>query len=350
MWMPAEYPQALLMLICSMICWGSWANALKLMKGCRFELFYWDYVFGTVLASILLALTFGSFGNTGYAFFEDVPRASASSIVYAITGGVVFNISNILLTAAIEVAGLAVAFPVGVGLSIVIGVLLNYAITPRNDPILLFGGVAVLIAAIIVDAIAYRQNTGTTGRKTSRTGLLLCVISGIGLGLFYPLVAKSITVKGHMGPYAVSVFFMAGMLASNLVVNPLVMSRPVTGQPPIQLGSYLRMPVHWHLIGLVIGGMLWGVGTVFNFVVSGTNLVGPATSFALGDGATMISAIWGVFIWREFKGASLQTQRLLALMFLLFAIGLGSIALSPVWSVTQQKTRVTSSLRPLSAP
>jgi glucose uptake protein len=317
------------MLMISMLCWGSWANALKLMGKCRFELFYWDYVFGTTGISILLALTMGSMGSTGAPFFRNVAEASETSILFAFAGGVIFNISNIFLTAAIEVAGMAVAFPVGVGLSIVIGVCLSYLITPKNDPILLFGGVVLLLAAIVLDARAYKGLQATQSR-TNRTGILLCIVSGVGLGLFYPLVAKSFNSPHPLGPYSVGVFFMLGMLASNLVVNTLVMLHPVTGQPPIPLSSYFRMPAKWHLLGLVMGGAVWGLGSVFNFVASGTGLVGPATSFALGDGATMVAALWGTLVWHEFRGASPGVVRLLVWMFVLFVLGLGAIALSPV--------------------
>lgn len=329
MWMPVEYGPALLMLVVSMLCWGSWANALKLMKGCRFELFYWDYVCGTALVSLVLAFTMGSFGSSGPPFLTDLARASAASYLYALAGGVVFNVSNILLTAAIEVAGLAVAFPVGVGLSIVVGVILNYAITPRNDPVLLFGGVAALLVAIVLDARAFRLHAGAGRRKTSSTGIALCIVSAIGLGLFYPLVAKSISQPRPLGAYSVGVVFMAGMLLSNFVVNTYMMRRPVTGQPPLSMAAYRNMPARWHVLGLLLGGAVWGLGTVFNFVVSSTSIVGPATSFALGDGATMVSALWGILLWREFHGASPQVRRLLGLMFVLFVIGLGSVALSP---------------------
>jgi glucose uptake protein len=332
MWMPQEYSQAFLMLLISMFCWGSWANALKLMKGCRFELFYWDYVFGTTAVSFLLAFTMGSLGMTGRPFLSDLANASTTSLLYAFAGGVAFNVSNILLTGAIEVAGMAVAFPVGVGLSIIIGVILSYIITPRNDPVLLFGGVALLLGGIVVDAMAYRRHGGAGGKPTA-TGIILCILSGVGLGLFYPLVAKSLGDPQPPGPYTVGVVFMIGMLASNLIVNTLVMIRPVTGQQPLPLSSYFRMPARWHLLGFILGGALWGLGTVLNFVATGSGLVGPATSFALGDGATMVAAIWGVVVWKEFRGASPEVNRLLTWMFVLFVLGLGAIAVSPIMKI-----------------
>jgi glucose uptake protein len=330
MWLPSEYGTAFLMLVCSMICWGSWANALKLMKGCRFELFYWDYVAGATAISVLLALTLGSLGSSGLPFLEDFESAALASIGYAFAGGVVFNAANILLTGAIEVAGLAVAFPLGVGISIVIGVILNYLITAKNDPVLLFGGVALLIGGIVMDALAYRNHARQDADKRPRTGIILCVISGIGLGLFYPLVAKSLSVPKHLGPYAIGVTFMLGMFSSNLILNTLAMRRPITGQPPLPLKAYFQASSRWHLLGFVVGWVVWGLGTVLNFVVSGTGIVGPATSFAMGNGATMVSAVWGVFVWGEFQGATGKVNRLLALMFILFLAGLSSIALSPI--------------------
>ena len=333
MWMPSSYSYAFLMLLCSMLCWGSWANALKIMKTVRFELFYWDYVIGTTLMSLILAFTMGSNGTSGLPFLADLHTAPWGNLEYAFAGGVVFNAANILLTGAIEVAGLAVAFPLGVGLSIVIGVTLNYIVTAKNDPILLFGGVALLIGAIVVDALAYRKHAGQSAQKTTRNGIILCIVSGIGLGLFYPLVAKSISGPVHPGPYTVGVLFMLGMLLSNFVFNIAVMKRPVTGQPSLSMSDYFKMPGRWHALGITLGGGLWGLGTVFNFTASASGIVGPATSFALGDGATMVSAIWGLILWKEFRGASPEVNKLLGLMFFLFLAGLGSIALSPIFSL-----------------
>jgi glucose uptake protein len=333
MWMPPNYTAAFLMLLCSMVCWGSWANSLKMMKGCRFELFYWDYIAGTMAMSLLLAFTLGSNGSAGLPFLADLRNAPNSNLEYAFAGGVVFNAANILLTGAIEVAGLAVAFPLGVGLSIVIGVILSYLITAKNDPVLLFGGVAILLVAVILDAVAFRAYSAQDAQKTSRTGIILCVVAGVGLGMFYPLVAKSGSGPNHPGPYTVGVLFMSGMLLSNFVFNTAVMRRPITGQPPLPLSAYFQLPGRWHLLGFALGGGIWGLGTVFNFTAAATGIVGPATSFALGNGAVMVSVIWGLLLWGEFRGASPYVKRLLTLMFVLFFAGLSSIALSPVITI-----------------
>jgi glucose uptake protein len=333
MWMPADYTAAFLMLLVSMVCWGSWANSLKMMKTCRFELFYWDYIAGTMAMSLALAFTLGSSGAAGLPFLADLGAAPGSNLGYAFAGGVVFNAANILLTGAIEVAGLAVAFPLGVGLSIVIGVILNYVITAKNDPVLLFGGVAILLVAVVLDAVAFRAYAGEGAKKTSRTGIILCVVSGVGLGLFYPLVAKSISGPNHPGPYTVGVLFMLGMFLSNIPFNAAVMRRPITGQPALALADYFALPGRWHLLGFALGGGVWGLGTVFNFTASATGIVGPATSFALGNGAVMVSVIWGLLLWGEFQGASPYVKKLLTLMFVLFVAGLTAIALAPVVSI-----------------
>lgn len=333
MWIPSEYIQALLLLICSMLCWGSWGNALKLIETCRFELFYWDYVFGTTLVSIILAFTLGSLGSSGPPFLDDIAAATAAGIAYGFAGGAVFNLSNILLTGAIEVAGLAVAFPVGVGLSIVIGVVLNYIITPKNDPILLFTGVLLIVVAILLDAAAFRKHLGGTAKTSTSRGILLCILSGVGLGFFYPLVAKSLAEPHPMGPYSIGVVFMLGMLVCNLIVNSLIMRRPITNRPPLLFSAYFEMPARWHALGLLVGGAVWGLGTVLNFTASSSGLVGPATSFALGDGAVLISALWGILVWKEFKGATAEVKRLLLYMVVIFTLGLTLIALSPVISL-----------------
>src|SRR5438094_6818044 len=330
MFIPQVYAVALLMMIISMLCWGSWANTQKATGIWRFELFYWDYVWGILLCAILVGL---SFGRTDAAspdsFFRNLNSASTLNMIYAFIGGCVFNFANLLLVAAIAIAGLAVAFPIGIGLALVIGSVLNYIITPQGNPRLLFGGVALVCAAILVDAMAYRKLAG--GGQVTTKGIVLSLLCGIGMGMFYPFVARTLRVQdpGHLGPYTVAFIFALGVLVSNFPLNTMFMRRPVTG-PPVSAANYLAGRAGLHFWG-VLGGLIWGVGTVSNFVASYARMVGPATSYALGQGATMISAIWGVFVWKEFKGAGSAVKRLLALMFLLFVLGLACVALAPVY-------------------
>ncbi|PYV27585.1 MAG: hypothetical protein DMG24_04355 [Acidobacteria bacterium] len=328
MFIPQVYAVALLMMVLSMIAWGSWANTQKLTGDWRFELFYWDYVWGILLCAVLIGLTLGrTDAASPDSFFHNLSDASARNLAYAFAGGIIFNVANMLLVAAIAIAGLAVAFPIGIGLALAIGSVLNYIITPKGNPLLLFSGIALVVVAIVVDALAYRRLSG--GGQVTQKGIALSLLCGVGMGLFYPLVAKSLTGEEHLGLYAVAFVFALGVLVSNFPLNYAFMRHPVNG-PPLALGDYLAGRSALHLWG-VVGGLIWGIGTISNFVASYAKMVGPATSYALGQGATMVSAIWGVFVWKEFRGAGPDVQRLLALMFLLFVCGLVCVALAPVF-------------------
>lgn len=327
MFTPHAYPVALAMMILSMICWGSWANTQKLARGWRFELFYWDYLWGILLTAAALGLTLGRTDSASpESFFPNLQLADERNLAYAVAGGMVFNVGNILLVAAIEQAGLAVAFPVGIGLALVIGAVLNYLVTPKGNPLLLFGGIALVCLAIVFDALAYRKISKDT--KVTARGIVLSVLSGIGIGVFYPLIAKAISSGRHLGPYTVFFMFALGILVCTIPVNYALMRRPLSGLP-VGLADYAAGPSKVHLWG-ILGGVIWGVGTNFNFVTSYTPLVGPAASYALGQGATMVSAIWGVFVWKEFRNAGPEAKRSLAMMFVFFVIGLAMIAFAPV--------------------
>ena len=115
-----SYPWAVVFCVITMFCWGSWANTQKLAKkGWRFELFYWDYTIGVLLLTVILGLTLGSSGTVGRSFVPDLQQASHANIHSALVGGAIFNLANILLVAAIDIAGMSVAFPVGIGLALV---------------------------------------------------------------------------------------------------------------------------------------------------------------------------------------------------------------------------------------
>ena len=327
MFTPHTYPAALLLMILSMLCWGTWANTQKIDRTWRFELFYLDYTFGLLAASILFGLTLGRTDPASTnSFFLNLHAASASSILEAFLGGAIFSIGNILLVAAISVAGMAVAFPVGAGLALVLGSLLNYFVSPTGNPVLIFGGIAMVCVAIGLDAFAYRDLEG--GGKSSAKGILLSIGGGIGAGLFYPFVAKSLTGPAHLVPYTVNFVFALGALTTAIPMSYLLMRKPVSGQP-LSFRDYTAGNVRLHAWG-VAGGLVWGLGTIANFVASYVPMIGPATSFAMGEGNTMISALWGVFVWKEFKGANPRVKLLLALMFLFFLLGLTSIALAPI--------------------
>ncbi len=322
------YAVAVVMLFVTMLCWGSWANTQKLAsKKWPYQLFYWDYVIGVLLLAVILALTMGSFGPVGRPFFTDLAQASGSSIVLAFIGGVVFNLANILLVVAIDIAGMAVAFPIGIGLALVIGVVVNYIATPLGNPFILFLGVALVVAAIVLDAFSYKRLPGQDVNTTAK-GIGVSILCGILMGFFYLFVAASISENfvdpdpGKMTPYTAVVIFSLGVVLSNFLWNTIFMKKPVSGES-VSYRDFIRMGTpKLHMIG-IFGGVIWSLGMSFNIIASGQ--AGFAIAYGLGQGATLISALWGVFIWKEFQNAPKGTNLLLSLMFLCYLGGLGLI-------------------------
>jgi glucose uptake protein len=327
MFTPQTYALALFLMTLSMLCWGTWANTQKITRQWPFELYYFDYTLGLLLCSLIFGLTLGQVDPTSpQSFFLNLRAASPRSLWLAFAGGAVFSVGNILIVAAISVAGMAVAFPIGAGLALVLGAVLNYVVSPAGNPVLIFSGIALVCIAIALDALAYKGISEAGGKPAK--GILLSVIGGVGAGLFYPLVAKSLAGPGHLEPYTVNVIFSLGATASALPMIYLLMRRPIAGSS-LRVRDYVSGRWNAHAWGIA-GGLIWGVGTIANFVASYVPMIGPATSFSMGEGNTMISALWGVFVWKEFRGANSRVRLYLALMFLFFLLGLTSIALSPV--------------------
>ncbi len=325
-----SYPWAVVFCVITMFCWGSWANTQKLAKkGWRFELFYWDYTIGVLLLTLVLGLTLGSHGNVGRSFLNDFNHISRSSVYSALLGGAIFNLANILLVAAIDIAGMSVAFPVGIGIALVLGVVLNYIADPIGNATLLFIGVALVVLAIILDAVAYRKIPGGAAGVSTK-GLVLSVACGVLMGFFYRFVAASMypdfarPEEGKFGPYGAVFVFAIGIFLSNLIINTLVMKKPFAGAP-VSYADYFKGGFGTHLTG-ILGGIIWGMGMSFNIIASGR--AGFAISYGLGQGATMVAAVWGVFIWKEFRTAPVGTSRLIAAMFGCFLVGLVLIILA----------------------
>ena len=329
-----SYPVAVAMCIVTMLCWGSWANTQKLAsKEWRFQLFYWDYAFGVFALAMLLAMTMGSWGTGGRAFLGDLSQADSQWLWSAFIGGVIFNLSNILLVAAIDIAGLAVAFPVGVGLALVLGVVTTYGATREGNVPMLALGVSAIAVAILLDALAYKR-LASSAQKTPVKGIVISVAAGVLMGFFYKYVAQSmgrvnadgVLEAGKLSPYTAIVLFSAGLLVSNLLWNSIMMVRPFTG-PAVAFGDYFKGSLRLHSIG-ILGGMIWSLGMSFSIIAS--TKAGAPLSYGLGQGATMIGALWGVFIWKEFKGAPPGTNRLLGAMFFFYLAGLVILVASKV--------------------
>lgn len=322
-----NYSTAVIFCIITMLCWGSWANTQKLSaRTWRFELFYWDYVIGILLLSLFFAFTLGSTGAYGRGFIADASQASFNNLLSAVIGGIIFNAANILLVAAISIAGMSVAFPVGIGIALVLGVVVNYINVPRGNALLLFSGVAFISVAIVLNARAYKKMSSGNLLPSAR-GLVLSIVAGLLMGFFYHFVARTMFVDfavpepGKLSPYTAMVFFASGILLSNLLFNTYIMRRPFTGAP-VSYGQYFKGSFRNHLPG-IFGGTIWCVGMSFNIIASGK--AGAAISYGLGQGATIIAAIWGIFIWHEFKNAPRGVTALLNIMLLLYIAGIALI-------------------------
>jgi len=321
MFTPSSLTIALLMTIISAICWGSWANTFKGVKNYRFELFYWDYAIGIFLVSLVLAFTMGSSGHDASSFVNNVQAADVSNIVSTLVGGAIFNLANLLLVAAIDMAGLAVAFPVSIGIALVVGVVLSYALQPKGNALLLAIGVVCAFIAVVLDGKAY-GSLASAGRSVSKKSIVTCVVSGVLMGLWNPFAAYGATRGNALTPYSSAVFLTLGALLSCFIWNIYFMKKPLVGEP-VSFAGFFGGPPRGHLLGLA-GGMIWGIGTVFNLVAGRS--MSFAISYAIGQSAPMVAALWGVLAWKEFAGSGTRSKLYLALMFVFYAFAILLVA------------------------
>ncbi len=326
MFIVQDYSLAILFCVVTMLCWGSWGNTQKLAsKTWRYEFFYWDYVIGVLLFSVFSAFTLGSFGSEGQGFLLNLPQADMRSLGSAFLGGIIFNAANILLSAAIAICGLSVAFPVGIGLALVLGVLVNYFGAAKGEPLYIFIGVALIAVAILLNGLAYKKAL-VGSKKVSGKGLFISVAAGVIMAFFYRFVAASMGLDnfaepalGKLTPYTAVFIFSLGVFVSNFLFNTIAMKRPVEGEP-VSISGYFKGNTKTHLVG-ILGGVIWCIGQSFSMIAS--EKAGAAISYGLGQGATLVSALWGILIWHEFRRAPRSSDFLNAGMFVLFVIGLG---------------------------
>jgi glucose uptake protein len=333
-----NYALAVALCALTMTCWGSWANTQKLAaRSWRFELFYWDFVAGLLLFSTLAALTVGSLGQTGRPFLADLGQADLASMASAFLGGAVWNLGNLLLVAAIAVAGLAVGFPIGGGIAWVLGIVFNFLLVSlsggrvQGNPALLFGGVAVIVAAILLSMKAYGR-LASASKKPSAKGILLSIGAGLLIAFFYGLVVRAIDPSfvsggtGRLMPLTAAFFFSIGAFVTTFLFLPIFMRKPVEGKP-VSMADYWKGSFGTHLTG-VLGGCIWGLGLTSSFLAVGA--AGPAVSYALSNAAPVVAILWGVLVWKEFAQAPQGTNRLLVFMFVCYIVGLAIITYSNV--------------------
>ena len=339
MYIVNSYALAVVLCFVTMLCWGSWGNTQKLAaKSWRYELFYWDYVIGMFIFSLIIAFTLGSFGSEGRPFCQDLAQASWTSIGWILLGAVIFNVSNILLSASTSIAGMSVAFPLGCGLALVLGVINNLIVEAGQGALttnipLLAVGVILIVAAVVMDGVASGKKGGENAisKADQKKGIVLALVAGLVMSFFSSFVMRAMDLTdfahpaaGMCTPYTAIVVFSFGVLLSNFIVNTIVMKKPFVGEP-VSYKQYFEGNAKTHLVGM-LGGAIWCLGTALSYITAGK--AGAAVSYALGQGAPMVAAIWGVFIWKEFKGADKKVYGMLALMFCLFVAGLAVIIAS----------------------
>lgn len=331
MFIPDSYALSVFLCVITMLCWGSWANTQKLAsKSWSFQLFYWDYSVGIILLTLIFGFTLGSAGDAGRSFITDLSQGSSNAFISAFIGGVIFNIANLLIVAAIDIAGMAVAFPVGIGIALILGVIVNYIADPVGDPFLLFSGVGLVALAIILDALAYRKMTSLDS-GTPVKGIVLSIVGGVLMGFFYRFVAASISPDfitpevGLFTPYSAVFVFAIGIFVSNFLWNSIFMYKPVKGDKVSYADYFSKGDLKLHAIG-ILGGIIWCIGMSLSLIAA--DKAGFAISYGLGQGATMVAAAWGVFVWKEFKDAPASVGRLISLMFFFFITGLALIVYS----------------------
>jgi glucose uptake protein len=326
-----NYPIAVLLCIVTMICWGSWANTMKLTgKSWAFQLYYWDYSLGVLIFSLLFAFTLGSHGDAGRSFLSDLSQADGVNLGYAFLSGAIFNLSNVLLVTVIAIAGMAIAFPIGVGLALVIGVISGYISKPVGNPWILFSGLACVVIAIILDGIAYSRIPSDNKKSVTR-GIILSVLTGVFMGFFYPLLVSSISPgliqpsPGKITPYTAIVFFSIGLFISSFLWNYYLMRRPLTGETLLFKDYFNRGSFKDHGVGL-LGGLVWCLG--FSLMTLSAEKAGTAISYGLGQGATMVAVLWGVLVWKEFRLAPKSVNKYLVAMFFFYLCGLSLIIIA----------------------
>jgi glucose uptake protein len=352
--LPGSATFTLILLILSLLCLGSWANTLK-MAGSRwrFELYYYDFAIGATFAAVLAAFTFGSLGLDGFTVFDDLSLAGKRQEAFAFAAGLIFNLGNLLIVAAISLAGMSVTFPVAFGVAAIVSAVMGNYLHPAGNALLVYAGCASMLAAVIFSITAWRklraskvaaaaaaaeQNAPAKAppsraknakkKQTARKSMVLAVIGGILMGSFFPLVGWAEEGENGIGPYTVTLLFGLAIAFSTFVYNLFFMNLPVQGGP-VEAREYFNGRVRQHLAGIA-GGVVWIAGTAAALVAGKAEAAAaqPAVTTAATYGVPLVGALWGVFAWKEFSDSDSNIKVLLGAMFALLAIGIAVLSVA----------------------
>jgi glucose uptake protein len=343
--LPQSNSLVLILMIASMLLLGAWASLFKAAGKWRFELFYFDFAFGLLLAAIIFSFTFGDLGYDGFTFMDDLQHAGKHQWVYCFLSGIIFNIGNMLMLASVSVAGLAIAFPMTMGVAVIVASLVGLGGKPPGNALLIVLGCGLVLTSVVMNAVAYRIIGRERHEKLARAGLakstrrpnpvkgiVLAVVGGLLIAAMSGLLIKARDPDVGLGPYTAAAIFSLGMFLSSLVLNVFLMNLPVEGEP-LEFSAYFKGRASQHLFG-VVGGVLWYTGTLAALVstsVPPRMQPGPLESFLLAQGAPIIAALLGIIVWKELKGGDIRLKVLGALMIILFVCGLAMIGLAPVY-------------------
>lgn len=353
--LPTTFVAGALLLILSMVCWGSWANTHKLAGRWRFELYSYDLSVGVAVGATIAAFTFGSFNSSELTFQDNLLIASYRKMAYCAGAGMVFNLGNMLLLGAMSIAGLAVAFPVSFGVAMIVTAVRDFALNPQGDAILALGGAVLVAAAIVVNVFAYITHVDLQAEESKKAALqidprakpsktkvkppgparavTLSAISGILMGIFSPLMNLGREGDNGVGPYGMALLFAAGLLLSTFLYTPFFLNFPVAGAP-MQFSDYFKGTARQHFLGLLGGGLL-ALGVAAGFAgtaVPASVKIGPASGGTAVYAGAVVAALWGLLAWREFRGANERIRMLLAVMLALYLAGLGMAWIAPLYS------------------
>lgn len=323
---------AILLCLLTMLCWGSWNNGQKVVtQSAPLPVFYRDYVYGIIGLSILIVLTLGSLGSQGRPLFADLRQADVSNLLLALAGGVIFNIGNWLLAVGVSRSGIAIAMPIGTGLSLAVGLVVNYLAEPDGKLPLLIAGGGLVLAAIAFSALAYlaKEQQASSDNSDNR-GIWIALAGGLVAGFFFRTVSAAIAQDianpepGMLTPYSALLLFVAGVGLSNPLMERLVRRFELAGKEESQLPKQ-AVNGRLHAVGLA-SGCLWSLGMIA--LLLGSPEAGDAVSYGLSQGATIVSVLWGLFLWKEFEGAPTKAKRYLWLMGIAYVAGLVLIILA----------------------
>jgi glucose uptake protein len=328
---PSTHQTALLLLVLGLLCLGSWANTFKIAKW-RYELYYLDFALGALALALIAAFTFGTLGSE-MSFNDRIAVAGLRSQAFAMAGGVVFTLGNMLLVASVALVGLAVAFPLTLSLAFLIAAYFE----GMGRPALFGGGSVLLLISCWQAALAARLRSapkpGATPhaaqarRSRATKGIVAGLIGGILIGASAPLANTSFWGDLGLGAYAGLLMFCIGIAAGSLGFNLFLMNIGLEGGR-VTFGDYRAGSLRQHLLGLS-GGAIWALGTLAILLAQSApfgELPAARTVTIFVESAILLAILWGLFVWKELA-APQKARTCILLSFLTFGAAIGLMAL-----------------------